>query len=32
MPGPDYLMSFASFGVTYMDPESGKLLLPKARC
>ncbi|HET7715480.1 MAG TPA: extracellular solute-binding protein [Bauldia sp.] len=28
-PGPDYLMTFASFGVTYMDPESGKLLLPK---
>jgi inositol-phosphate transport system substrate-binding protein len=29
-PGPDYLMTFASFGVTYMDPESGKLLLQKA--
>lgn len=28
-PGPDYLMSFASFGVEYMDPESGKLLLQK---
>ena len=28
--GPDYLMTFASFGVKYMDPESGKLLLPKA--
>jgi inositol-phosphate transport system substrate-binding protein len=28
--GPDYLMTFASFGVKYMDPASGKLLLPKA--
>lgn len=28
--GPDYLMTFAAFGARYMDPESGKLLLPKA--
>ena len=28
--GPDYLMEFASFGVKFMDPETGKLLLPKA--
>lgn len=28
--GPDYLMTFASFGVKYLDPASGKLLLPKA--
>jgi inositol-phosphate transport system substrate-binding protein len=28
--GPDYLMTFASFGVKYMDPATGKLLLPKA--
>jgi inositol-phosphate transport system substrate-binding protein len=28
--GPDYLMNFASFGVKFMDPASGKLLLPKA--
>jgi hypothetical protein len=27
--GPDYLMTFASFGVQYLDPETGKLLLPK---
>ncbi len=29
-PGPDYLMSFASFGVKFMDEKSGQLLLPKA--
>lgn len=28
--GPDYLMTMAAFGVKYMDPASGKLLLPKA--
>ena len=28
--GPDYLMTFASFGVKYFDDASGKLLLPKA--
>jgi inositol-phosphate transport system substrate-binding protein len=28
--GPDYLMTFASFGVKFMDQASGKLLLPKA--
>ena len=28
--GPDYLMTFASFGVKYVDDASGKLLLPKA--
>ena len=28
--GPDYLMTFAAFGVKYMDEASGKLLLPKA--
>ena len=28
--GPDYLMTFASFGMKYMDEASGKLLLPKA--
>jgi inositol-phosphate transport system substrate-binding protein len=29
-PGPDYLMTFASFGVDYLDDGTGKLLLPKA--
>jgi inositol-phosphate transport system substrate-binding protein len=28
--GPDYLMTLASFGVRFIDEESGKLLLPKA--
>ena len=28
--GPDYLMMFASFGVKFVDPASGQLLLPKA--
>ena len=28
--GPDYLMTFASFGAKYLDEASGKLLLPKA--
>lgn len=28
--GPDYLMTFASFGAKYFDEASGKLLLPKA--
>lgn len=28
--GPDYLMTMAAFGVKYLDPASGKLLLPKA--
>lgn len=28
--GPDYLMTFATFGVKFQDPESGKLLLPLA--
>ncbi|MFO1035830.1 MAG: extracellular solute-binding protein [Geminicoccaceae bacterium] len=28
--GPDYLMTFASFGVKFQDPETGQLLLPKA--
>ena len=28
--GPDYLMTFASFGAKFMDEQSGKLLLPKA--
>lgn len=28
--GPDYLMTFAAFGAQYMDPKTGKLLLPKA--
>ena len=28
--GPDYLMTFAAFGVQYVDSKSGKLLLPKA--
>jgi inositol-phosphate transport system substrate-binding protein len=28
--GPDYLMTFAAFGVKFMDEESGKLLLPRA--
>jgi inositol-phosphate transport system substrate-binding protein len=28
--GPDYLMTFASFGAKFMDEASGKLLLPKA--
>ena len=28
--GPDYLMTFASFGVKFMDEASGQLLLPKA--
>jgi inositol-phosphate transport system substrate-binding protein len=28
--GPDYLMTFAAFGVKFQDLESGKLLLPKA--
>src|SRR5215212_5998428 len=28
--GPDYLMDFASFGVKFADPQTGKLLLPKA--
>jgi inositol-phosphate transport system substrate-binding protein len=28
--GPDYLMTFASFGVKYMDESTGQLLLPKA--
>ncbi len=27
--GPDYLMTFAAFGVKYMDETSGKLILPK---
>jgi inositol-phosphate transport system substrate-binding protein len=28
--GPDYLMTFAAFGAKFIDPETGKLLLPKA--
>jgi inositol-phosphate transport system substrate-binding protein len=28
--GPDYLMTFAAFGVRFMDQETGQLLLPKA--
>jgi inositol-phosphate transport system substrate-binding protein len=28
--GPDYLMTFATFGVKFQDPDSGKLLLPRA--
>jgi inositol-phosphate transport system substrate-binding protein len=28
--GPDYLMTFAAFGVEFMDEETGKLLVPKA--
>jgi inositol-phosphate transport system substrate-binding protein len=28
--GPDYLMTFAAFGVRYLDEETGQLLLPKA--
>lgn len=28
--GIDYLMVFQSFGVRFVDPETGKLLLPKA--
>ena len=28
--GPDYLMTFAAFGVRFVDEESGQLLLPKA--
>ena len=28
--GPDYLMTFAAFGVQFLDEETGKLLLPKA--
>lgn len=28
--GPDYLMEFASFGVKFVDPQTGQLLLPKA--
>ena len=28
--GPDYLMVFASFGVKFIDEQSGQLLLPKA--
>lgn len=28
--GPDYLMTFATFGVKFQDPDSGKLLLPLA--
>jgi inositol-phosphate transport system substrate-binding protein len=28
--GPDYLMTFASFGVRFVDEASGQLLLPKA--
>jgi inositol-phosphate transport system substrate-binding protein len=28
--GPDYLMTFAAFGVKFVDPQSGQLLLPKA--
>ena len=28
--GPDYLMTFASFGAKFVDPASGQLLLPKA--
>jgi inositol-phosphate transport system substrate-binding protein len=27
--GPDYLMTFAAFGVKYIHEETGKLLLPK---
>ena len=28
--GPDYLMTFAAFGVRFVDDDSGQLLLPKA--
>jgi inositol-phosphate transport system substrate-binding protein len=28
--GPDYLMTFAAFGVRFIDEDSGQLLLPKA--
>jgi inositol-phosphate transport system substrate-binding protein len=28
--GPDYLMTFAAFGLRYLDEETGQLLLPKA--
>lgn len=28
--GPDYLMTFAAFGVRFMDEETGQLLLPRA--
>jgi inositol-phosphate transport system substrate-binding protein len=27
--GPDYLMTFAAFGVRYMDEQTGQLLLPR---
>ena len=29
--GPDYLMTFAAFGVKFMDEKTGKLLLPQSR-
>jgi len=28
--GPDYLMTFATFGVRFEEPDTGKLLLPRA--
>jgi len=28
--GPDYIMTFAAFGVKFMDEKTGKLLLPRA--
>jgi inositol-phosphate transport system substrate-binding protein len=28
--GPDYLMTFAAFGVRFIDDDSGQLLLPRA--
>jgi inositol-phosphate transport system substrate-binding protein len=29
--GPDYIMIFAAFGISFMDEQSGKLVLPRAK-